>query len=181
MTVAPPLSAFFIPIVSSFAKVVIAVCSDYEIFCLTFAFSMGSRGMFIVLRMKLSKSSSLPRGGTKFELCFTSDSSLSSLSSKYSIKRTLRVNSEMTFVSSWMLKVRGVGVNFSPFSSNFISVLFSWRCDKLIICISVCVFFTGFGMPLVLGIKKDPYWSLGYILYLDYNFLAVSLDLCLFD
>ena len=100
MTVAPPLSACFITIVSSFAKVVIAVCSDLEMFRLTFAFSMGSRGMFIVLRTKLSKSSSLPRGGTKFYLFFTSDSSSSSLSSKYSIKRTLRVNSETSFVSS---------------------------------------------------------------------------------
>ena len=89
MTVAPPLSAFFSTIVSSFAKVVIAVCSDLEIFCLTFAFSMGSRGLFIVLRTKFSKSYSFPREGTTFDLFFTSDSSSSSLSSKYSIKRTL--------------------------------------------------------------------------------------------
>ena len=58
----------------------------------------------------------------------------------------------------------GVGVNFSPFSKSFISVLFNLRLDKLTIWTSVfglvidsCV---GFG----LGTKKYLYFGFGYIL-----------------
>ena len=43
MTVAPPLSACLMIIVSSLAKDVIVFCSEIEIFLLTFDFSIGSR------------------------------------------------------------------------------------------------------------------------------------------
>ena len=62
MTVAPPLSACLIIIVSSFAKHVIVFCSEIEKFLLTFDFSIGSRGILIALEIKLSKTSSLPCG-----------------------------------------------------------------------------------------------------------------------
>ena len=68
MTVAPPLSASLIIIVSSLAKDVIVFCSEIEIFLLTFDFSIGSRGILIVLEIKLSTTSSLHCGGTKLDL-----------------------------------------------------------------------------------------------------------------
>ena len=65
----------------------------------------------------------------------------------------------------------GVGVNFSPFSKSFISVLFNLRFDKLTIWTSVfglvidlCV---GFG----LGTKKYLYFGFGYILFFE-NWLS---------
>ena len=74
MTVAPPpppLSAFLIIILSLLAKAVIDFCSEIEIFFLTFDFSIGLRGILIVFKTKLSKCSSLPCGGTKFDLFLT--------------------------------------------------------------------------------------------------------------
>ena len=64
MTVASPLSACLMIIVSSLAKDVIVFCSEIEIFLLTFDFSLGSRGILVVLAIKLSIISSLPCGGT---------------------------------------------------------------------------------------------------------------------
>ena len=62
-----------------------------------------------------------------------------------------------------MFELRGVGVNFNPFSSNLISVIFNVRFDKLTICISGFVFAMDFCMEFVLGIKNDPYLSLDCI------------------
>ena len=155
MTVAPSLSACLMIIVSSLAKDVIVFCSEIEIFLLTFDFSLGSRGIFVVLAIKLSKISSLPCGGTKFDLFRTRDSSSSSHPSKNSTRRTLRVKSDISFDNSCMFEFRGVGVNFSPFSSNLISVLFNFLCDKLTICVSGFVVVMDFCMASVLGIKKD--------------------------
>ena len=109
-----------------------------------------------MFKTKLSKSSSLPCGGTKFDLFLTRESSLSSQPSKNSIKRILRVNSEISFVNSGMFELRGVGVNFNPFSSNLISVIFNVRFDKLTICISGFVLAMDFCMEFVLGIKMIP-------------------------
>ena len=54
MTVAPALSACLIIIVSSFAKDFIVFCSEKEIFLLPFDFLIGSRGILVVLEIKLS-------------------------------------------------------------------------------------------------------------------------------
>ena len=152
MTIAPPLSVCLIIIVSSLAKAVIVFCSEIEIFLLTFDFSIGSRGILTMFITKLSKSSSLPCGG-KNDLFLTSDSSLSSQPSKNSIERILRVHSEISFVNSGMFELREVGVNFNPFSSNLISVIFNVRFDKLTISISDFVFAMDFCKEFVLGIK----------------------------
>ena len=63
MTIVPLLSACLIIIVSSLAKAVIVFCSEIEIFLLTFDFSIGSRGILIMFKTKLSKRSPLPCGG----------------------------------------------------------------------------------------------------------------------
>ena len=107
-----------------------------------------------MLAIKLSKISSLPCGGTKFDLFLTRDSSSSSHPSKNSTRRTVRLNSDISFDNSCMFEFRGVGVNFNPFSSNLISVLFNFLCDKLTICISGFVVVMDFCMASVLGIKK---------------------------
>ena len=60
ITVVPPLSACLIITVSSFYKAVIALCSEMEMFLFTFDFSIGSRGIFAVLRTKLTKGFSRP-------------------------------------------------------------------------------------------------------------------------
>ena len=71
MTVAPHLSACLLIIASPLAKAVIVSCSEIEIFLLTFDFSIGSRGILIVFKTKLSKSAFRPCGGTKFDLFLT--------------------------------------------------------------------------------------------------------------
>ena len=53
MTVAPPLSACLMIIVPSLAKDVIVLCSEIEIILLTFDFTLGSRGIFVVLAIKV--------------------------------------------------------------------------------------------------------------------------------
>ena len=68
MTVAPPLSASLIIIVSSLAKDVLVFCSEIEKFILTFDISIGSRGILIALETKISTTSFLPCGGTKLDL-----------------------------------------------------------------------------------------------------------------
>ena len=56
--------------------------------------------------------------------------------------------------NSGMFELRWVRVNFNPFSSNLISVIFNVRFDKLTICLSGFVFVMDFCMEFVLGIKK---------------------------
>ena len=56
-----------------------------------------------------------------------------------------------------MFEFRGIGVNFSPFSSNLISVVFNFRCDKLTICLSGLSGFVSvmdFCMASVLGKRR---------------------------
>ena len=60
MTVAPPLSACLIIIVSLFATSDMAFYSENVIFCLIFDFSVGTRGILVVLFTKVSSNSSLP-------------------------------------------------------------------------------------------------------------------------
>ena len=66
-------------------------CSEMDIFLLTLAFSLGSRGILIVLELKLYKTCSLPCGGTKVDLFLTKDSSSSSQPSKKTLLGELYV------------------------------------------------------------------------------------------
>ena len=133
MTVAPPLSACLIIILESFANDDSDFCSEVFIFRLFFYLSLASSGLFIVFSTKVSNSCSLPLGGTKLDLFLTKDSSSSSMPSKYSTSRTLRVNSDMSFVNSCVFAFFGVGVNLRPFPNSFISVSFSFRLERLTI------------------------------------------------
>ena len=60
MTVAPPLSACLIIILSSFANCDMDFCSVNVIFFLIFDFSVGTRGILVVLFTKVYRNSSLP-------------------------------------------------------------------------------------------------------------------------
>ena len=88
-----------------------------------------------------------------------------------------------------MVEFLGVGVNFKPFSSNLISVVFNFRWDKLTICISGFVSVMDFFMALAfaLGIKRVriSVWiissvliisALGHILILVINICYVILQ-----
>ena len=65
-------------------------------FVLFFDFSGAIRGIFAVLKTNLSNNSSRPWGGTKLYLFLR----ISSVSLKYSTRRTLRVNFRMSLFSS---------------------------------------------------------------------------------
>ena len=58
------------------------------------------------------------------------------LPSKYSTKRTLRNNSNMFLNNSYVFEFCDIGVNFNPFSNNFVSVSFNLCVDRLTICSS---------------------------------------------
>ena len=60
MTVAPPLSACLIIILSSFANCDMDFCTENVIFRLIFDFSVGTRGILVVHFIKVSSNSSLP-------------------------------------------------------------------------------------------------------------------------
>ena len=51
----------------------------------------------------------------------------------------------------------GVGVNFSPFSKRFISVLFNLRLDKLTTCMSTFDFAIELCVAFGIGTKKCLY------------------------
>ena len=94
-----------------------------DVICWETISNLGSRGILVMLAIKLFKISSLLCGGTKFYLYI--DSPASSHPSKNSTKRTLRVNSDISFDNSCMFEFRGVEVNFCPFSSNLSFIQFS--------------------------------------------------------
>ena len=118
MTFAPPLSACLIIILESFANDDSDFCSEVFIFrlFLTYLRLQASSGIFIVFSTKVSNSCSLPLGGTKFDLFLTRDSSSSSMPSKYSTSRTLRLNSDNVFCQFLCICVLGCGGEFETFS-----------------------------------------------------------------
>ena len=99
-----------------------------------------------MLKTKLSNNSSRPCAGTKLDLFPTRDSCSSSVSLKYSTKRTFRLNSSMSLFNFCVFELLCVGVNFRPFCNNLISVLLNLWADRLIICMSVTCFATGLCM-----------------------------------
>ena len=63
MTVAPPLSASFIMVLSSSARDLIEFYCDFDKLCFIFDLSFGVSGRFVTLVTKASKSLFLPLGG----------------------------------------------------------------------------------------------------------------------
>ena len=101
ITVAPPLSASFIIMLSSFIKDFIVFCCGMGKLYLILPFLVGTRGISTTFVMKVSKSLVLPFGGIQFDLLRTRDSSvLSSFPSKYSVSLIFLVNSIISSFSS---------------------------------------------------------------------------------
>lgn len=71
----------------------------------------------------------------------------------------------MSLLNSSVFGCLGVGVNLSPFSKSFISVLLNLRFDKLTICKSVTFFAIDSCIEFGLGTKKSPCLGFDYILY----------------
>ena len=120
-------------IVLSLFKLSMAFHSDLLILSFIAFLFICSIGKCLTVFIKLSNFTFLPLGGVKLLLFATIDSSSFSESRKNSANLNLRQNASVSFVISSKFLIRGVGVNFSPFSSILISLCVSGLFDKFII------------------------------------------------
>ena len=141
VTVVPPLSASLIIIDSSFCNIFITLDSDLLKFCfiLLFVFVFGKSS---IVEIYLSRAAFLSECGIKLLLFLTSDLSLSSVPSKYSISLSFLLNYFKSSVSFSAFPAGGVGVNFNPLFSKVISESLSCLCDRFIIFMSLMSLFS---------------------------------------
>ena len=100
-----------------------------------YAFCIEFRSGLTLLKFPLSLE--VEQNSTYFGLRLHSSSS--SQPSKNSTRRTLRVNSDISFDNSCMHEFRCVEENFSPFSSYLNSVVFNFLCDNDYLYIRFCI------------------------------------------